>query len=100
MKPYPDIPGYGRGGSWSICAEWFSPRANFDQFEGVKLRVGLGRGVRYYKELRIRVRVTVRVRVKRLVALVVLLLLVVVVMVVVVELFDAGSVTLFLLLSL
>ena len=37
---------------------------------GVKLRVGLGRGVRYYKELRIKVRVkakvgdTVRVRVK------------------------------------
>ena len=29
---------------------------------GVKLRVGLGRGVRYYKELRIRVRVRVRVR--------------------------------------
>ena len=53
---------------------------------GVKLRVGLGRGVRYYKELRIRVRVrvrvTVRVRVKRLVALVVLLLLVVVMVVV------------------
>ena len=31
---------------------------------GVKLRVGLGRGVRYYKELRIRVRVGVRVRVR------------------------------------
>ena len=31
---------------------------------GVKLRIGLGRGVRYYKELRIRVRVRVRVKVR------------------------------------
>ena len=30
---------------------------------GVKLRVGLGRGVRYYKELRIKVWARVRVRV-------------------------------------
>ena len=51
------MPGYGRGGSWSICVEWSSPRAHFYQFEEVKLRVGLGRGVRYYKELRIEVRV-------------------------------------------
>ena len=31
---------------------------------GVKLRVGLGRGVRYYNELEIRVRVRVRVKIK------------------------------------
>ena len=31
---------------------------------GVKLRVGLGRGVRYYKELKIRVRVGLRGRVR------------------------------------
>ena len=64
MKPDPDRPGYTRGGSWSICVEWSSPRAHFDQSEGVKLRVGLGRGVRYYIELNIKVTVRIRVKVR------------------------------------
>ena len=38
LKPYPDIPGYTRGGFWAICVEWFSPRAHFDEFEGGKTK--------------------------------------------------------------
>ena len=38
LKSYPDIPGYTRVVSWSICVEWSSPFAHFDQFEGGKTK--------------------------------------------------------------
>ena len=51
---YPDIPG---GGPGRFVSNGLARVLILINLRGVKLRVGLGRGVRYYKELRIRVRV-------------------------------------------
>ena len=60
MKPYPDhtrlIPGGGRG---RFVSNGLARVLILVVLRRVKLRVGLGRGVRYYKELRIRARVRV-----------------------------------------
>ena len=60
MKPYPDRVGYTRG---RFVTNVLARLLMLINLRGVELRVGLGRGVRYYKELRISVRVRVRVRV-------------------------------------
>ena len=52
MKSCPDIPG---GGPGRFVSNGLARVLILVVLRGVKLRVGLGRGVRYYKELRIRV---------------------------------------------
>ena len=57
------VPGYGQvytgipgGGPGRFVSNVLARVLIFINLRGSKLRVGLGRGVRYYKELRIRVR--------------------------------------------
>ena len=60
LKSCPDIPGWDPG---RFVSNGLARLLIWINLRGVKLRIGLGRGVRYYNELEIRVRVRVRVRV-------------------------------------
>ena len=62
MKPDPDIPG---GGPGRFVSNVLARVLIFINLRKIKLRVGPGERVRYYKELRIRVRVRVRVMMGR-----------------------------------
>ena len=61
LKPDPDIPG---GSPGRFVSNVLARVLMLINLRWVKLRVGLGRGVRYYNELKIKVEVRVRVRVR------------------------------------